>query len=222
MLRYNTLHHRTQLEELFYGIIATGNKSQTAQQRIIASNNPPNPNPNDDNDTNTPDNELDDTPDDTPEDVPVEEGDSSNNQGSSCNTPGTQAISKRTRSAREDQPPSKRAKITGGHVLADSIVAVVEEMRASRKDRATSALELIKTQAKVAKELYESQVKLARTTTEKAVRELIDRYAEEEELLIQGLELMKDEQSVLIFISLTKVPTIQKKWLVAECNKSKN
>ena len=95
-------------------------------------------------------------------------------------------------------------------------------MRASRKDRATSALELIRTQAEVAKELYECQVKLARTTTEKAVRELIDRYAEEEELLIRGLDLMKDEQSVLIFISLTKVPTILKKWLVAECNKSKN
>lgn len=154
--------------------------------------------------------------------MPVEQGDSNSNQGSSRNTPGTQATSKRTRSACEDDPPSKRAKVTESHVLADSIVAVVEEMRASRKDRATTALELTKTQAEVARELYESQVKLARTTTEKAVSELIDRYAEDEELLIQGLELMKNKQSVLIFISLTKVPIIQKKWLVAECNKSGN
>lgn len=95
-------------------------------------------------------------------------------------------------------------------------------MRESRKERAITALELTKSLAEVVKELYESQVKLARTTTEKAVSELIDCYAEEEELLIQGLELMKNEQSVLIFISLTKVPAIQKKCLVAECNKSSN
>lgn len=154
--------------------------------------------------------------------MPVEQRDSNINQGSSRNTPGTQATSKRTRSARGDDPPPKRAKVTGGHVLADSIVAVVEKMRASRKDRATTALELTKTQAEVARELYESQVKLARTITEKAVSELIDCYAEDEELLIQDLELMKNEQSVLIFISLTKIPIIQKKWLVAECNKSGN
>ena len=106
-------------------------------------------------------------------------------------------------------------------------------MRASRKDRqeanetrgeqeVTAALELAKTQAGVAEKLYESQVKLARTTTEKAVSELIGRYAEEEELLVQGIGLMKNEQSVLIFISLTKVLAIQKRWLVAECNKSGN
>lgn len=86
----------------------------------------------------------------------------------------------------------------------------------------TAALELAKTQAGVAKYLYESQVKLAHTSTENAVSELIGRYAEGEELLVQGLELMKNEQSVLIFILLTKVPAIQKRWLVAECNKSGN
>lgn len=200
MLCYNTLHHRTQLEELFYGILATRDKSQTVQQCIIASDNPSNQNPDEGNDTDTPDN--------TPEDIPVEEGDSSNNQGSFHNAQGTQATSKRTRSARGDELPPKCAKITGGHVQVDSIVAVVEKIRASCKDRAITTLELIKTQAEVAKEFYESQVKLACTTTEKAVSELIDCYAEEEELLIQGLESMKNEQRVLIFISLTKVPII--------------
>lgn len=71
---------------------------------------------------------------DTPEDVPAEEEDSNNNQGDSPKTTNTQAISKKTRSACGDEPPPKRAKLTGGHVLAESIVAVVEEMRASRKD----------------------------------------------------------------------------------------
>lgn len=73
-----------------------------------------------------------------------------------------------------------------------------------------AVLELAKTQAGVANKLYESQVKLAITSTEKAVSELIGRYAEGEELLVQGLELMKNEQSVLIFISLTKISVIQK------------
>lgn len=73
-----------------------------------------------------------------------------------------------------------------------------------------AVLELAKTQAGVANKLYESQVKLAITSTEKAVSELIGRYAEGEELLVQGLELMKNEQSVLIFISLTKISVNQK------------
>lgn len=83
-------------------------------------------------------------------------------------------------------------------------------------------MELAETQAGVAEKLCESQVKLARTFTEKAVSELIDRYAGEEELLVQGLKLMKNEQIVLIFISLTKIPVIQKQWLVAEYKKSGN
>lgn len=83
-------------------------------------------------------------------------------------------------------------------------------------------MELAETQAGVAEKLCESQVKLARTLTEKAVSELIDRYAGEDELLVQGLKLMKNEQIVLIFISLTKIPVIQKQWLVTEYNKSGN
>lgn len=71
-------------------------------------------------------------------------------------------------------------------------------------------MELAKTQVEVAKKLYESQVKLSRTSTEKVVSELIDRYVEEDELLVQGLELMKNEQSILIFILLTRIPVIQK------------
>lgn len=50
----------------------------------------------------------------------------------------------------------------------------------------TAALELAKTQD-------ESQVKLAHTSIEKAVSELIDRYAEKDRLLFQGLELIKSE-----------------------------
>lgn len=85
----------------------------------------------------------------------VEQGDSNSNQGSSRNTPSTEATLKRTQSARGDDPLPKRVKVTGGHVLADSIVAVVEKMRVSRKDRTTTALELTKTQAEVTRELYE-------------------------------------------------------------------
>lgn len=66
-------------------------------------------------------------------------------------------------------------------------------MRESHKERATIVLELAKTQAGVAKKLYETQIKLACTTTKKAMNKLIDRYAEEEELLIQDLELIKNE-----------------------------
>ena len=51
----------------------------------------------------------------------------------------------------------------------------------------------------------------ARTSTEKAVSELIDRYAKDDELLINGLELMENEQNVPIFTSLGKVPVIQKR-----------
>lgn len=65
---------------------------------------------------------------------------------------------------------------------------MVEEIRTSRKNRITTVLELTKTQAETARKLYESQIKLAYTTTEEAMAELIDCYAENEELLIQGLE----------------------------------
>lgn len=78
-------------------------------------------------------------------------------------------------------------------------------MRASHKDRqegietrgeqeVIAALELSKTQARVAKDLHEFQVKLARKFTEKMVSKLIDRYTDEDELLVQGLEFMKDKR----------------------------
>lgn len=113
--------------------------------------------------------------------------------------------------------------MTGGHILAESIVAVVEEMRASREERqeaieargeleTLAALELSKTQAEAAEKLHDSQVeaatrlhefqvKLVCTPTEKTVSELIDRYAEDDRLLVKGSEIMKNENNVLIFIS---------------------
>lgn len=170
-----------------------------------------------------------------------DEGDSGNNQDSSSTIAITQPTSKKSRSARGDEPPPKRAKVTGSHILAESIVAVVEEMRASRKDRqaaieacgkldVAAALELSKTQVEAAqnlhksqieaaKHLHESQVAQARTSTEKALDELIDRYTGEGGLLMKGLELMRNEHNVIIFISLSKVPNVQKQWLVTECNK---
>lgn len=90
---------------------------------MIASDILPNPDSDEGNDT------------DIPEDVPAEEEGSNNNQGDSPKTADTQAISKKIRSACGDVPPPKRAKVTGGHVLAKSIIAMVEEMRASRKNR---------------------------------------------------------------------------------------
>lgn len=63
------------------------------------------------------------------------EGDSSDNPNNSPTAAITQPTSKMSRSARGDEPPPKLAKGTGDHVLVESIVAVVEEMRASRKDR---------------------------------------------------------------------------------------
>lgn len=100
--------------------------------------------------------------------------------------------------------------MTGGHVLVESIVAVVEEMRASRKNRQEAIEARGEIEAEAAKKLYQSQVKLAQTPTEKAVKELLDRYAEDDELLVKGLEVMRNAQNVLIFMSLSKVPAIQK------------
>lgn len=42
---------------------------------------------------------------------------------------------RQTRSTRGYEPPPKCAKVIEGHILAESNVAVVEEMRASHKDR---------------------------------------------------------------------------------------
>lgn len=122
--------------------------------------------------------------------------------------------------------------MTGGHILAKSIIAVIEKMQTSCKDKqetiemrreleVIAVLELAKTQAKTTKELYESQIRLACTSIEKAVGKLIDCYTDDNKLLVQGLELMKNKQNVFIFILLTKVSIIQKRWLVAKCSKSK-
>ena len=120
----------------------------------------------------------------------------------------------------------------GGHILAKSIVAVVEEMRAIQEERqeaikaqgklkAIAVLEFSKTQAKVAEklynsqvkvatQLYKSQVKLACISIKKAVNELIDKYVEDNRLLVKRLEIIKNESNVLIYISLSKVFIIQK------------
>lgn len=62
-----------------------------------------------------------------------------------------------------------------------------------RKLEAVAALELAKTQAEIAKKLYEFQVKLACTSTEKVFGKLIDCYTNDDKLLMQGLELMKNK-----------------------------
>lgn len=121
-LRYNTLHHRAKLTELFDGILAKGDKSQTVQQRIAALDNASESSEDGINNTNA----LGDG---------HGEGDSSDNPNNSPTAAITQPTSKRSQSARGDEPPLKLAKVTGDHVLAESIVAVVEEMRAIRKDR---------------------------------------------------------------------------------------
>lgn len=87
---------------------------------------------------------------------------------------------------------------------------------------ALAALEFSKTQAEIAKKLHDFQVeavtrlhkfqvKLAYTPTEKAVSELIDRYAKDNKLLVKKLEIIKNESNVLILISLSKVLIMQKR-----------
>ena len=93
-----------------------------------------------------------------------------------------------------------------------------------------AALEFSKIQVKSAEKLHDSQVeatiwlhesqmKLAYTPTEKAMSELVDRYVENNGLLVKELEIMKNESSILTFISLNKVPIIQKRWLITQYNK---
>lgn len=96
MLYYNTLYYQIQLEKLFYGILALGNKSQTVQQHITTSDNLLNSDPDKSNNTDTSDNTPDNIPNNTPdnihdnipENVLVEQRDSNINQGSFCNTLG--------------------------------------------------------------------------------------------------------------------------------------
>ena len=87
------------------------------------------------------------------------------------------------------------------------------------KTQAEAAEKLHDSQVKAATRLHKSQVKLACTPTEKAVSELVDRYAEDDGLLVKELEIMKNESNVLIFISLSKVSIVQKRWLITKCNK---
>ena len=143
--------------------------------------------------------------------------------------------------AHGDKPTLKRAKVTSSHILTKYIIVVVEEIQASREERqetikargeleALVALEFSKTQFETTEKLHnsqveattrlhESQTKLACTPIEKGVSELVDRYVEDDGLLVKELEIMKNESSVLTFISLSKVLIVQKHWLIIECNK---
>ena len=63
-----------------------------------------------------------------------------NNSASRANSTTRNPTRKRkSLNACRDKPTPKRAKVIGGHVLAESIVAVVEEMRASREERQEAA-----------------------------------------------------------------------------------
>ena len=126
-------------------------------------------------------------------------------------------------------------------MLAKSIVHVIKKMQASWEERqedievqeefkALAILEFWKTQVEpieklhdsqveAATQLHRSQIKLAYTSTKKVKSEPLNRYAENNELLIKKLKIMKNESNVLIFISLSKVPIIQKQSLSTEYNK---
>lgn len=99
-----------------------GKKSQTVQQHFTVLNNCSNLDLDEVNNTDTTNN------------IP-EEDNFSSNLGGSLNIADTQPTPKKTRSARGDKPLLKRAKVTEGHVLAKSIVTIVEEMRTNYKDK---------------------------------------------------------------------------------------
>lgn len=107
---------------MFYEILATGKKSQTVQQCFTTSNNPLNPDLNKVNDINTTDN------------IP-KKGNSSSNLDGPPNIATTQPTPKKTRNICRDEPPPQYAKVIGGHILAQSIIAVVEKMQANCKDK---------------------------------------------------------------------------------------
>ena len=98
--------------------------------------------------------------------------------------------SKRTNRDRSHSPPPKRTKITGGQKLADSIHAVVEELRLSREGKTEP--------------------------TEQAVKQLVELYGDNSRLLSGGLALLQDDRKVPIFLSLSG--DIQKLWLSSECD----
>lgn len=134
-----------------------------------------------------------------------------------------------------------RFKVIVGHIFIELIITIVKEMQASRKDRQAAikvygkldiivALKLSKTHVEAAKNLYKSQIEAAKhlhefqvtqvcTSTKKAMDTLIDYYIGEGELLMKRLEFIRNKYNVFIFILLSKIPNIQKQWLITECNK---
>lgn len=126
----------------------------------------------------------------------------------------------------------KWIKVTSYHIFANSIIVSVEEIQASRDEKqgavevqreleALAMLEFPKIQTEVAKKLHDSQikvithlneshVKLVFIQTKKTMNELINRYIEDNRLLVKRLEIMKNESNVFIFISLSKIFIVQK------------
>lgn len=49
--------------------------------------------------------------------------------------------------------------------------------------------------------------------------ELVDRFTEDNKLLGNRLEIIKNKRNIFIFIFLSKVFIIQKHWLIIEYNK---
>lgn len=72
------------------------------------------------------------------------------------------------------------------------------------------AQNLYKSQIKLAKYLYESQATQACISTKNVVDKLIDYYTGKDGLLMKGLELIKNERNIFIFIWLSKVSNVQK------------
>ena len=87
-------------------------------------------------------------------------------------------------------PPPKRTKITGGQKLAESIHAVVEELKLSCEDKTEP--------------------------TERAVKQLVELYGDNSRLLSGGLTLLQDDHKVPIFLSLSG--DIQKLWMPSACD----
>ena len=74
-------------------------------------------------------------------------------------------------------PPPKRTKVTGGHKIATSINNMVKELANTRE--------------------------LRTEPTERTVKLLVSTYSHNKHLLPGGLQLLRDERNVPIFLSLT-------------------
>ena len=103
-------------------------------------------------------------------------------------TPKNTTKPKRTYRDRSHSPPPKRAKVTGGQKLAESINAVVKKLKLFR----------------------EGKIEL----TERAVKQLVELYGSNSRLLIGGLTLLQNDRKVPIFLSLNG--DNQKLWLSSE------